>query len=443
MENIVLCGGIYVFTKAVMNKIADYRVNIRWIVVCEDKMLCTFYIPQNTINYLELKLLDDDGIRVDVLQILMMCRNVENIVYCRQDYSTAVYVQDNILNIISRLGNRYRQMFPRLTTTVQTTIWYNTLKYAICNEVCADQDLKDFIKERYDNWINEYTQYSYYNLPVTGWYCGKVTENMLLQQGLNLYSMFLASNCTDVITKNTSTVAYDSLLFDTEQCICDIYKMQSVFSDDDVNSYKAIIVRTNSYLKTYCTKILCRYIQKMWRMSAVQSFRIDTFGFLWLNNKLCNIKIPYTVLLGVSDDVWRAVVGCTQDEFDKLYKQQYKIHKNVYESTILSEDIFCEIIQEQHIPRWGYIFDFNYMLHMQNLREISIEDVNIAIRMQRENTLTWDKYVSRFKNLHTGNFRINGGCVYNNGFIDGCPGNVIVTLQNLCNITFRDMVMAK
>ena len=402
----------------------DSLDNVRWIVMSKMKVFFALYTEQHATTYREYSLYDNiTDMFGDTTKIIQACHNAEAIVYCRHDYNTFTQAENTATSVLSELGNGYRQMYPRLTEVIVTDVWYGTLRYYIMNGfIFYNTRLSTYIAELSAEWPSTYTICNLLDKPVTGWFGSR----QIIYEGKNaekpnkmiMYTQYKGTETEESTIVNNSMhdyCNYEDMIDTTYDYVDNENKWKKAserthYNDRFYPTYTYDIVRTE--LTAIMLQLLC--IQGLTNRT-IHKLKVDSMGRMYFNDILCNVKIPYKYLLGAPDNVWLAVMGMTANVFRSFVAEQINRATAKYIDVCnLTTEYFCAVVQEQHVPRWGYLFDYCFIADFYRLTDIDIFVPEIAVMMQRDLSLGWDTFYHRYSLLHRGHFIINGVVVDDN-----------------------------
>lgn len=405
----------------ILNKIGDYLENIRWIITDGIHILFVLYVEQHATTYIESSLFDKEQQYTDPVSVLRYCRNTESVVYCQSSTKTVCNI-DAVGNLIAELGAQYRQMFPRLSEIITTDVWYGTLRYhLIKNYTACRETLSEFINRVSDNWDISRTDCNVLDAPATGWY---TVDNSVLFKGVQterpqLMQIYLQySGAYDVLQQGVSETLHDScnsayyaeMLYDYDE-FCEQGDPWNA-SVKGLREKKFYITYTYDIVRTEYTNILLCILGKLgYNKHNIHKLEVDKLGRLYINDNLCNIKIPYEYLAGTPENVWKYVLGMSEEMFNDFVIEQQAREKEMYTSCGFDKGYICSVLQEQHIPRWGCLLDYRCIADLQHLTDIDIKPIAVACMMQRDLSLPWFEFYQRYTKLNMGHFKISGNVV--------------------------------
>jgi hypothetical protein len=340
------------------------RINI---VVVSDKAL--LYVT-DTKDVAELNFDNAEFTGID--QELLQLTNLIELLYVEDSlvYDTkilGVAESDNVLKRILLTGRSVKEVYPQ----IQSIAYINTVSYADVKEIllmgiCADVPLTNTIRELQrrkgttdTNIYNEYTEQKV-------WYTS--THEIEVAEGT------LSNIGSEIPQKIINTQEYDTLQQESKAYMVDVLAQADTSVLGEIND-----IGTNAY-KISLTQSLLKQIQKTQRL--IYAIRIDTIGYMFINDLIVNYKIPYSILKenSVNDRFWQIVLGLTNEEFET----------ECIEKGCLTDEEKAEYInnlQDKHIVRWGYILDFTILTQLYDLRKLQLENIEILSEMQYVLTL--------------------------------------------------------
>jgi len=381
----------------ILSSLCDYFTNVKWIIIGENKLTAVFYTEQHGCMYKEFDLINHRGIRIDVSELYSYCRNIDTVVSCRR----SSYFADDFAALRKRIAEyemRYRQYYPRLRAMVSTSLLYNTLRYHILSGLVKNTaDLSEYIKNTFQSNGDIFVTVELYDKPVCGWYSDTTRYAGRFTEAPNVIAMQKEYSKEEHMVCST---LHDGSRIARETVMCPMYDNGGVLcveNDSAVQKQKQE-KSTLAVLRHRCTQYLYTSLKPhLMHFHSVHKFVVDDCGRLYINDELCNFKIPYGVMETADDQAWEIIVGMPREKFNKGL--EYQANGAAY---------YFNALQEQHIPRWGLLFDFHVLPDFTRLTHINIARMDVALRMREELAVMWEDFYKYFGRLRDGALVING-----------------------------------
>lgn len=386
----------------VSRRIKDIAENVRWVVVSPYKMLliCWITYPTECISVS----VPQDTMYVGIADELNCLRNVEDVVYCLADYAACntSYVIDDFIQKVERQADLVAKKYPLLQHVGYTDVLYDDVVAIVNSGLCSQGYTLCMCLEELSRRTAQFTSldvhYRAFGDTCTAYRQGVVTNRTapLLRKPLADFFAIksaeqlilppeLAIQCHDVMAKHETLYTQDAVYSNcyAPYMLCTEH-VQRGFS---LSQLCHLPVCDSTAYCNGLTKDLLYTICYADKQYSIQTIRIDEIGYLYINEHIVNYIVDYNTLVHIADDnVWRAITGYTQNEFYALYNTRYHPLNSQQESIELTQ--FVQILQEQHIPRWGMLLDFTQLTALTELSRLEIDNSEIVQRCYLELTVS-------------------------------------------------------
>lgn len=415
----------------ISKQIIDIAENVRWVVLSPYRvlMVCWLAYPIQT-ECISISI-DKDLTYDGLASTLRSLRNVEDIVYCLSDYAkcNVSSVPDDVVQCVERQSVQLlARTFPLLYHIGYTDVLFDDVSAIVNSGICSQGYTLCMCLEELSRRTAQFTPLDVHYrtlVDVCAVHARGVVTNRttpMLRKPLaeffemktieqNILPNELAVQCHDVIAKRET-------LYTQDIAHSNCYAPYILYAEHvqrglslqqlchlpvcDITAYRNGLTRDLLYTVGYAEK-----------QYNINSMRIDNNGYLYINNRIVNYVIDYNTLLHiVSDDIWQAVTGYTQAACYKVYKERYQPLNMQQERTELQQ--FIQILQEQHIPRWGMLLDFTQLTSLPELCELTIDDPDVVQRFYLElSASTGVSSTTAFRKLTPNGLYVYGQQVHN------------------------------
>lgn len=447
MYLVVVVLETYMRSVLVSRRIKDIAENVRWVVVSPYKMLliCWIAYPTECISVS----IPQDTIYVGLAEELNCLRNVEDVIYCLADYAmcNTSYVIDDFIQKAERQSDLLTKTYPLLHHVGYTDVLYDDVVEIVNSGQCTQgytlsMRLEELSRRtaqftsldvHYRTFGDTYTAYKQgvvsnrtaplLRKPLADFFAVKAAEQFILPTELSI-------QCHDVMAKQETLYSQDAMYSNcyAPYLLC-TERVQRGFT---LSQLCHIPVCDSTAYCNGLTKDLLYTVCYMDKQYSIQTMRIDGIGYLYINEHIVNYIVDYNTLVHIAnDDVWRAITGYTQNEFYSLYNTRYQPVSRQQESIELTQ--FVQILQEQHIPRWGMLLDFTQLTELMELRHLEIDNPEIVQRCYLELTVSTGVNITvLFRKLTP-----------NNMYVCGCAANVPIKEMLLRAVVYMSNTLRK
>lgn len=420
--------------------IRDVAENIRWAVISPYKFLFVRYVPDRVTGEEVMMYSMPEGLIYDgIAELVKLMRNVTDIVLCLPEYAQEQRntIIDDAVQLLERQTNdAVRNNFGLLQRVGYTASSFDDVVALIMGGICCNDYPLCCCLEELSKRTAKYTPLDehYYTLSLN-YPHGVVTQATApwlrtalttyfaeTESEYNVLPAELAIQCHDVLAKRTTL--YTMLNTQDTYYMPDLMRIDTLPHGITLKQLCHLVVCDITAYRNGLTKDLLYTLNYFpGKLQAVHAIRIDTLGYLYINDALVNFTLDFNTLLHIPDDtIWCAVLGFSQKEFYELYYEQHAQADPLEENASMA--VFAQILQEIHIPRWGNLFDPTQLTAFKELSSLRIDAQDVVARFYYElSSPTFTQCVTPLRKLTAQNTYICGCAVAHAGvlYVDDMP----------------------